>query len=105
MLAELTGLRYDYPQQLASCEAKTGLKRRVPCSCDWATLQNPQQGENNVGDDEKNDCALKRSYQSLCCWNAHQEEANRDFGPHQGGKCLNPLAIGILPKFEKLVLI
>ncbi|KAL8801026.1 MAG: hypothetical protein Q9182_004770, partial [Xanthomendoza sp. 2 TL-2023] len=95
----LTGLGEDDSLQLASRKALAPLlQTQVPGRRNRAALQYPQQGQNDVGNDEDHNAGLKWSDVRFADWNAHQEQANRDFRPHKTGKGLDPFAVGVFEK-------
>ena len=81
------------------------LNRCIPSSRNWPTLNDPQDGEDDVGHNEKDNGALERPDESFRGRDTHQEQTDRHFSPHEGGKGLNPFSVGILLKFVELVLI
>lgn len=96
-----TRLGHDDPLLLPSAETKAR-DVIIPGRVDWSALGDPENGEDAIRDRQEDDCALKRSNESFCDWNAQQEETNGDFGPHQGRKSLNPFTISVFSKFNDL---
>ena len=75
----------------------------IPRSVNGSTLQNPQESKNGVGKYEKDHGALQRSDQSFARRDQHEEQAYRDFGPHQSRKSLDPFPVSVFGEFLQLV--
>lgn len=90
------------PFYLVFGEACT-LKLNVPWLGYWATLDYPEDGENQIGAYQDGKRGLKGSYPLLAERYAQEKEADGHFGPHQGRESLDPLAPGVLLEFAELM--
>ncbi|KAL8687502.1 MAG: hypothetical protein Q9218_006344, partial [Villophora microphyllina] len=71
----LTGLGHDDSLQLALRETAP-FDSGVPSCCYWSTLDDPQDGNDDVRNDQESNGRLERPYMSFGYRNAEQEQAD-----------------------------
>ena len=67
-------------------------------------MHNPQDGNDHIRQYQEDDCNFDWPDEYLGDRYTLEEEAYRDLGPHQGGKCLDPFAVGVFMDLDKMPL-
>ena len=99
---KLTSLHKDNALYLAFLEALS-IDGIVPHSSNRSALKYPQQSKDHVGQHQEHQRSLQRPDQILFARDPQKEETDGDFGPHEGGKRLDPFAVGVLFEFLELM--
>lgn len=70
---------------------------------EWLALHDPHDGQDDVGEEEKGDGPVHGDLDLAGDGNTDEEEADGDFGPHEGEEGLDPFSIRVLLKFAEFV--
>lgn len=66
-------------------------------------LHNPHHSKDRIGKQKEDNCPLQGSQKYFAIGNPHQEEAYRDFCPHERCECLNPFSICVFPELLQMM--
>ena len=66
-------------------------------------LHDPHHSKDRIGDQKEDNCPLQGSQKCFAVGNPHQEEAYRDFGPHERCERLDPFSIRVFPEFLQMM--
>ena len=61
-------------------------------------------GADGVGEEKKSDGPFQRSFQRFTLWQADEEQADGDFGPHESREGLNPFAVGVFAELADFII-
>ena len=70
---------------------------------EWLALHDPHDGQDEIGEEEEGDGPVHGNDDSFGVGDADEEEADGDFGPHEGEEGLDPFSIGVFLEFAEFV--
>ena len=69
----------------------------------WLALHDPCRRKDRVREEEEGYSPLEGAAEGFDTRDSHEEEADGDFGPHEGRKGLDPFAVGVFAEFSELM--